>query len=67
MKFQSLVLQQRGGKRDQRVNNLIEEKWAEWSEADSCDCAGKYSFHQFEWLAAGALCESGEAIFRIVR
>ena len=67
MKFQSLVLQQRGGKRDQRVNNLIEEKWAEWSQADSCDCAGKYSFHQFEWLAAGALCESGEAIFRIVR
>ena len=35
MKFQSLVLQQRGGKRDQRVNALIEEKWAEWSEADS--------------------------------
>ena len=67
MKFQSLVTQQRGGKRDQRVNNLIEEKWSEWTQADSCDCAGKYSFHQFEWLAAGALCESGEAIFRIVR
>ena len=67
MKFQSLVVQQRGGKRDQRVNNIIEEAWSEWSQADSCDCAGKYSFHQFEWLAAGALCESGEAIFRIVR
>ena len=67
MKFQSLVLQQRGGKRDQRVNNIIEEAWGEWTQSDSCDCAGKYSFHQFEWLAAGALCESGEAIFRIVR
>ena len=67
MKFQSLVVQQRGGKRDQRVNNIIEEAWSEWTQADSCDCAGKYSFHQFEWLAAGALCESGEAIFRIVR
>ena len=67
MKFQSLVLQQRGGKRDQRVNNMIEEKWAEWTGADSCDCAGKYSFHEFEWLAAGALCESGEAIFRVVK
>ena len=67
MKFQSLVVQQRGGKRDQRVNNIIEEGWADWTKADSCDCAGKYSFHQFEWLAAGALCESGEAIFRIVR
>ena len=67
MKFQSLVVQQRGGKRDQRVNNIIEEAWSEWTQADSCDCAGKYSFHQFEWLASGALCESGEAIFRIVR
>ncbi len=67
MKFQSLVVQQRGGKRDQRVNNIIEEAWSEWTQADSCDCAGKYSFHQFEWLDAGALCESGEAIFRIVR
>ena len=67
MKFQSLVVQQRGGKRDQRVNNIIEEAWSEWTQSDSCDCAGKYSFHQFEWLAAGALCESGEAIFRIVR
>ena len=67
MKFQSLVVQQRGGKRDQRVNSIIEEAWGEWTQADSCDCAGKYSFHQFEWLAAGALCESGEAIFRIVR
>ena len=51
MKFQSLVVQQRGGKRDQRVNNIIEEAWSEWTQADSCDCAGKYSFHQFEWLA----------------
>ena len=67
MKFQSLVSQIRGNKRDERVNSLIEEKWAEWSEAYNCDCAGKYSFHQFEWLSAGALCESGEAIFRIVR
>ena len=67
MKFQSLVTQQRKGKRDQRANNVIEEGWSNWIKADSCDCAGKYSFHQFEWLAAGALCESGEAIFRIVR
>jgi len=67
MKFQSRVIQIRGNRRDQRINNLIEQKWAEWSGANSCDCAGRYSFHEFEWLAAGALCESGEAIFRIVR
>jgi len=67
MKFQSRVTGIRSNKRDQRVNNLIEQKWAEWSSPNSCDCAGRYGFHEFEWLAAGALCESGEAIFRIVR
>ena len=67
MDFQSRVKQIRGNKKDERVNDLIEEKWAEWSEATNCDCAGKHSFHEFEWLMAGALPESGECIFRIVR
>ena len=67
MKFQSLVTQQRGGKRDERKNKEIEEKWAKWTKAYNCDCAGRHSFHQFEWLMAGALPESGEALFRIVR
>ena len=67
MKFQSIVKQQRGGKRDEKINDLIEEKWAEWSQAMNCDCAGRHSFHEFEWLISGALPESGEAIIRIVR
>ena len=67
MKFQSLVTQVRGNKRDQRVNKAIEEAWADWCRPENCDTAGRYSFHQFEWLATGALPESGEAIFRIVR
>ena len=41
MKFQSLVVQQRGGKRDQRVNNIIEEGWNDWTKADSCDCTSR--------------------------
>ena len=30
MKFQSLVKQVRGGKRDERINDAIEEKWEQW-------------------------------------
>ena len=67
MRFQSLVTQQRGGKRDERRNTQIEEQWRKWTKAYNCDCAGRHNFHQFEWLLAGALPESGEALFRIVR
>ncbi len=67
MKFQSLVLQLRGKKRDERINKAIEKQWAEWCRPENCDAAGRYSFYQFEWMASGALPESGEALFRIVR
>lgn len=67
VKLQSQVLQQRGAKRDTKVNKEIESKWEVWSRAVHCDCAGRYSFHDFEWLAVGAMCESGEALFRILR
>ena len=67
IKLQSQVLQLRGNKRDDRINRLIESKWDVWTRALNCDVAGRYSFHQLEWLAAGALPESGEALFRIVR
>ena len=67
IKLQSQVLLLRGNKRDNRINTEIEEKWSYWTKADACDCSGRYSFHDFEWLAAGAMCESGEALFRIVR
>ena len=67
MKFQSDVSQLRGNKKDKKVNSMIESQWKEWCRPENCDTAGRYSFHQFEWLASGALPESGEAIFRIVR
>lgn len=67
IKLQSQVQQVRGNKRDDRINRLIEGKWEVWTRAQNCDVSGRYSFHQLEWLAAGALPESGEAIFRIVR
>ena len=67
IKLQSQVLQLRGNRRDNRINNEIEMKWSYWTRPNACDCSGRYSFHDFEWLASGAMCESGEALFRIVR
>jgi len=67
IQLQSQVLQLRGNKRDERINKLIEAKWDLWCRRGTCDVAGRYNFHQFLWLTAGALPESGEAIFRIVR
>jgi lambda family phage portal protein len=65
--LQSQVMLLRGNKRDDRINKLIETKWKTWCRKENCDVAGRYSFHDLEWLAVGALPESGEAIFRIVR
>ena len=67
IKLQSQVQQVRGSRRDDRINRQIEAKWEVWTRAENCDVSGRYSFHQLEWLAAGALPESGEALFRIVR
>lgn len=67
IKLQSQVMQVRGNKRDERINKMIEGKWSAWTRAENCDVSGRHNFHQLEWLAAGALPESGEAIFRIVR
>jgi lambda family phage portal protein len=67
VQLQSQVMLLRGNKRDDRINKLIETKWRTWCRKEHCDVAGRYSFHDLEWLAVGALPESGEAIFRIVR
>jgi lambda family phage portal protein len=67
IKMQSQVTLLRGNRRDERTNSLIEQKWASWCRAEHCDVAGRQSFHMMEWLAIGALPESGEALFRIVR
>ena len=67
IKLQSQVQQLRGRKLNDSANRLIEEKWRLWTRAQHCDVAGRHSFHMMEWLATGALPESGEALFRIIR
>jgi lambda family phage portal protein len=67
IQLQSQVMKLRGNKRDDVVNNTIEANWSRWCHYGACDVAGRNSFHQMELLAAGALPESGEVLFRIVR
>lgn len=67
IKMQAQVMTLRGNRRDDRINRLIEAKWERWCRKDYCDVAGKNTFQMFEWLAAGAMPESGEVIFRIHR
>lgn len=67
IKMQAQVMQLRGKKRDDRINALIEAGWERWCRRDSCDVAGKLSFFMMELLIAGALPESGEILFRVVR
>jgi lambda family phage portal protein len=52
---------------DARRNKILEESFALWCRADTCDVAGRLSFHGFEQMIAGALPESGEAVIRLVR
>lgn len=67
VKMQAQVMQLRGKKRDDRLNALMETGWERWCRKDSCDVGGKNSFFMMELLAAGALPESGEVLFRLVR
>jgi lambda family phage portal protein len=67
IQLQAHVMKLRGNKRDDVVNEAIEKAWTRWTAKDACDVSGKLSFHQMELLAAGALPESGDVFFRIVR
>ena len=52
---------------DARRNKILEESFAMWCRADTCDVSGRLSFHGFETMIAGALPESGEVVIRLVR
>ena len=52
---------------DDRRNALITEQFNLWCGKDSFDIAGKHSFLSAQWAIAGALIDSGEIFFRIVR
>ena len=55
------------GKKDKKLSYMIEYAWKEWCKRDHCDVSGTKSFFMLENMAVGALVESGEVFFRIVR
>jgi lambda family phage portal protein len=67
IQMQGQVLKANGTEKDTRRNQMLEEAWRRWCRADTCDVAGRLSFHGFEMMISGALPESGEALVRIVR
>lgn len=47
-----------------RVNDSIEEAWAEWCEADNCHTGGRLSFKHFERALQAQIFEAGEVFVR---
>lgn len=62
--FQAQTMMQRGGKLDEKQNDLIEKAWAKWCRKETCDVAGLLSFGDMQRLAIRSLIESGEVIVR---
>lgn len=47
-----------------RVNNAIEDAWAEWAVAENCHTGGKLDFADLERQAMGQIFEAGEILIR---
>jgi lambda family phage portal protein len=67
IRMQAQVKMRRGGKPDQRINDMIESAWKRWGRAGTCHTGGRLDFHEIERLAIGAMAESGEVFIRLVR
>ena len=67
IQMQAQIMKANGTEKDTRRCRLMEEAWRRWCRADTCDVAGRLSFHGFEMMIAGSLPESGECLVRIVR
>jgi len=67
IQMQAQIMKANGTEKDTRRCRLMEEAWRRWCRPDTCDVAGRLSFHGFEMMIAGSLPESGECLVRIVR
>tara|TARA_R100000231_G_scaffold3174_2_gene5843 strand:+ start:2095 stop:3567 length:1473 start_codon:yes stop_codon:yes gene_type:complete len=67
IKLQCNVPSLRGRKKDKRLSMMIDKAWREWCKRDHCDVSGQKSFFMLENMMVGALVESGEVFFRIIR
>ncbi len=66
-KIQSQIKQQRGKKLDQKLNDIVENKFKRWGRADSCDVAGRLSWVEMQKLIVNSLVVDGEVFIRIIR
>lgn len=48
-----------------RVNDSIEEAWAEWCKAENCHTGGTLHFHDMERLLMGEVFDAGEVLLRL--
>lgn len=64
--FQAQVKMQRGNRLNDQLNDLIEQKWCQWTRKETCDVAGKLCFEDIERMAIRSVAESGEFFIRIV-
>ncbi|MEY8688332.1 MAG: phage portal protein [Leptothrix sp. (in: b-proteobacteria)] len=68
IKMQGQVMQRRGGKLDEKVNDQIEALWEQWgSKGKWCHTAGRLSWADIQRMAIRGVAESGEVLIRKVR
>lgn len=66
IKHQSQVRMIRGGRLDERLNNVIEHEWRKWSKANNCHAGGTLSWTDIQRLCLRSMIESGEVFVRFV-
>ena len=50
-----------------KVNDSIEEEFAQWADGDTCHTAGIMALAEIERMAVAALVTAGEVVIRLVR
>ena len=66
-KIQSQIQLIRGKRLDQKLNDIVENKFKRWGRADSCDVAGRLSWVEMQKLIVNSLVVDGEVFIRIIR
>ena len=66
IRIQAAVANTRGGL-NERVNDAIEDAFADWSHAENCHTGGGVHFHDLERILVGQVFEAGEVFVRLHR
>lgn len=55
------------GRQNKRLNDQIEQAWAEWGRPETCTLSGRLSWVQVQRLVIGTVAQDGEALIQVVR